>query len=47
MGEEEKLGVAEGMLEVEIVQGVGEEEVVVKGLEESRVVMTALPLPSP
>lgn len=46
MGEEEKLGVAEGMLEVEIVQGMGE-EVVVKGLEESRVVMTALPLPSP
>lgn len=46
MGEEEKLGVAEGKLEVEIVQGVGE-EVVVKGLEESRVVMTALPLPPP
>lgn len=45
VGEEEKLGVAEEMLEVEILKGVGE-EVVVKGLEESRVVMAALPLPS-
>lgn len=46
MGEEEKLGVVEGMLEVEMLKGVVEEEVV-KGPEESRVVMEALPLPSP
>lgn len=42
VGEEEKLGVVEGMLEVEMLKGVVEEEVV-KGPEESRVVMGALP----
>lgn len=46
VGEEEKLGVVGGMPEVEeMLKGVGEEEVV-KGLEESRAVMAALPLPS-
>lgn len=47
VGEEEKLGLVEEMLEVEeMLKGVVEEEVV-KEPEESRVVMEALPLPSP
>lgn len=49
LGEEEKLGVAEGTLEVETLKGAGE-EVVEKGPEESRAAraaMAAWPLPSP